>query len=411
MARLIPSSRGMKFVLGVLGPLAAVVVFVWVIPGVVRVIRESNHADSHGEPSSSVAFSSVLDDSPRRNSLPVLRRLRTFGSRGDLPEGSISHIADVRGDRIVMVGSTWITSIDKGDGEVGPVASLGARSGPDNLLRRIGRITGAIVAPASDIWLGGRRGLAKLDFDAPGRLTPVIRFDDGARPPMAWFGDTIVTSSNTEFLRFYDADLDGTVSGDGPHETRATLRRSVGEPLFPITTTGLPVFFNWVSFAVRPDQRRLAAAFRLSDRIHVYDEDGELVRAVAGPVAVKLDFDIVPRLPGVGGYTFGVNEETRFAYLSADGDDDFIMALFSGLYPGSDDDISTGDELHVFRWDGTLAGVWRLPASIEAFRLDPASRRIYGSPGVREASPFPSVVEFDAEPIYEQGRRGAGPGG
>ena len=60
------------------------------------------------------------------------------------------------------------------------------------------------------------------------------------------------------------------------------------------------------------------------------------------------------------------------------------------------DNLFVGDELHVFGWDGTLVGTWRLPEAVSSFRLDETRRRLYA---VRP-SPTPSVLELDAGPLY-----------
>lgn len=196
-------------------------------------------------------------------------------------------------------------------------------------------------------------------------------------------GDSVVASSPATPLGFYEVDADDA----------ATLIRQ-SAPLFPVIDPGLAVFFNVVSLTVHPDQRQLAVAFRLSARLHFHDRTGALTRAVAGPVEVKLDFDVVPR---ASGYSFGLNGETRMAYLDLDSDRSLIAALFAGRSRNTGArNLFAGDELHVFRWDGTLVGTWRLPEAVVSLQLDEDRRRIYA---VRQ-SPTWSIIELDAGPLY-----------
>ena len=375
------SSRSVRIVTQVLGPLGAMVGLIWAMPFMGSLFGS---ADSpHGASGERVSLSSLLDESRRRDRLPVLSRLRTFDAPDDF-RGMLL-FADALDDRLMMVGSAMLAPVDLRNGMVEPVIDLGG------FADTVGRVLTATKASPSELWIAGTDGFALLDPAAPDRPARVVTLDDqGVRP--IWFGDVIVAAGRTTLLRFYaTSDADGTV---------ATLVREAGEPLFPIVDSGLQVFFSLVSFTVHPDQQQFAVAFQLTDRLHIYSHDGALTRAIAGPVEVKLDFDIVPRPPAVGGHTFGINGETRMAYLDVDSDGKVIASLFAGRSRNAGAaDIFSADELHVFRWDGTLVGVWRLPEAVISFRLDEVRRRIYA---VRR-SPSWSVIELDASPIYSEG--------
>ena len=338
--------------------------------------------DGAGEPP---PFSQLLDDSARRGRLPVLPELRVLTPPADF--GEVLLFGDILGDRIVAVGETKMFAVD-------PITGAAAR--PVDFSGVVGRAWSVTTASRSDLWIHGTGGFVHWDPAETGSARRIVMLDDEARKP-EWFGDLIVATGNTEVLRFYDA---GGIAGA---PSVATLIKEVGEPLFPIADRGLSVFFNLLSFAVDPDQQRLAVAFQLSDRIHVYSHDGVLRRAIAGAVAVRLDFNILRRAPTVGGYSLGLNDETRFTYLDVDSDSDLIVALFggrNGSAPGMPRGPGfgfSGDELHVVRWDGRPVGMWRLPEAAIRIRLDEVGRRLYV---VRE---FPSwaIVELDAEPIYE----------
>lgn len=353
--------------------------------GVMSVIALSIDVDDGaGEPPP--PFSQLLDDSARRSRLPVLPELRVLTPPTDF--GEVLFFGDVIGNRIVGVGETKMFAVDP---------TTGAAAQPVDFSGVVGRVSSVTTVSNSELWIHGTGGFVHWDPTNAGSARRVVILDNEARKP-EWFGDDlIVATGNAEVLRFYDA---GGIAGP---TSAAMLEREAGAPLFPIAERGLSVFFNLLSFTVDPDQQLLAVAFQLSDRIHVYGRDGVLRRAIAGPVAVRLDFDILRRAPTVGGYSLGLNDETRFTYLDVDSDREFIVALFGGRN-GSEPGMPrgpgfgfSGDELHVVRWDGRPVGMWRLPDAAIRMRLDERSRRLYV---VRE---FPSwaIVELDAEPIYE----------
>ena len=375
------SSRSVRIVMQVLGPLGAMVGLIWTMPLMGSLFGSADSPrDVSGE---LVSLSSLLDESRRRDRLPVLNRLRTFDAPDDFQGMLLS--ADVLDDRLMMVGSTMLVPVDLRNGTVEPAIDLGG------FTDTVGRVLTATKASPSELWIAGTGGFALLDPAAPDRPARVVTLDGEAVRPV-WLGDVIMAAGRTTLLRFY-----ATGAAD---DTIATLVREAGEPLFPVMDSGLQAFFGLVSFTVHPDQKQFAIAFQLADRLHIYNHEGALTRAVAGPVKVKLDFDIVPRASAVGGHTFGINGETRMAYLDVDSDGDVIASLFAGRSRNAGAaDIFSADEMHVFRWDGTLVGVRRLPEAVISFRLDEVRRRIYA---VRR-SPSWSVIELDASPIHSGG--------
>lgn len=373
MSRLLPSSHARRTVLTVLGPLAMLVTLVFAIPFIGALFDRADSAADR------VVFSSLLDEARRRDALPVLRQLRTFGGPEAFRNQQFLRFADVVGDRLLVVGGTTVTPFDLQSGEAGPALDL------DGIIGAIGTVRSVTLTRRSELWIDGNRGFVRFDPATPNRPAQVVALDGEATRPVVWFGDSVVAAGRRTLLRFYAAD------------DTATLMREAGDPLFPIVDAGLIPFFNLVSFTVHPDQQQLAVAFQLSARLHLYDRAGALTRAVAGPVEIKLDFDIVPRAPDVGGHTFGLNGETRMAYRDVDSDASLIAALFAGRSRNTGaNNLFAGDELHVFRWDGTLVGTWRLPEAVTSFRLDEARRRIYA---VRQ-DPTWAILELDASPLY-----------
>lgn len=368
-------------VLPTLGPLAALLGVLWAVPILGELVGGPDRV--HDGDLARVPLSSVLDDSPRRDRIPMLTRLAVIDVPKDI-RGPLL-FAGVMGNRLMIVGSAAVAAVDPDSGTVESTIDLGGFIGT------AGRVlSSTVVSSRSELWIRStdRLALLELEEDSAEWRTRLVTLEGKAIEP-AWLGDTIVATGGPTLLRFYRVD--------GTDPAVATLVRRAGEPLMPITESSLQVFLNLVSFAVHPNGQQLVLAFRLSDRLHIYDRDGVLLRAVAGPVEVKLDFDMVPREPRIGGYTFGINGETTMTYLDVDAKQDMIVALFAGQNRnGGATDIFAGDELHVFRWDGTLVGVWRMPEPVVSFQLDEAGRRIYA---VRR-SPSWSVIQVDASPIH-----------
>lgn len=373
------SSRSKSFLLAVLGPLGVLIGLTWVLPSILDLLDGFDHQVT-GE---RAVMSSLMDQSRRRDHLPVLTQIRIFGTPEDFRELLLDVV--VHDDRVLVVGETKIDKIDLQDGSIDP-------DGAD-----IGRIMGRVQSVSvseSDMWLHGSGGFAQFDPTSLQQPLQILTMDGEASRPV-WFGNRIVASGYTRLLRFYEVRGAAVDTGRQTAASVAVLTEETGNPLFPGLDFGLSVYFNLVSLTVHPDQQWLAVAFQLSNRLHVYDLGGALKRAIAGPVEVKLDFDIKP-LQG-GGHRFATNSETTFSYLAVESNRDVIVALFAGRHAGAPGSAYTGDELHVFRWDGTPVGTWRIPEPVVAFHLDDANQRIYA---VRPA-PFQAVVELDASPLYQ----------
>lgn len=366
--------RRSRAVLQLLGPLGALVALLWTIPIVGNLLTGADHLDDAA--TERIVMSSLLDEARRRDGLPVLSQLRAFGEPDDFQD--LLLFADVVDDRLLAVDGGAVTPFDLESGARGPAMDLGG------VIAAVGAVRSATITSQSELWIAGSGGFAQFDPAEPDRPARVIMLDRNAFGPM-WFGDGVVASSPTTPLGLYEVDEDDA----------ATLVRQ-DAPLFPVVDPGLALFFNLVSLTVHPDQRQLAVAFRLNARLHLHDRTGALTRAVAGPVEVKLDFDIVPR---ASRHSFGLNDETRMAYLDLDSDRSLIAALFAGRSRNTGArNVFAGDELHIFRWDGTLVGTWRLPEAVVSLQLDETRRRLYA---VRQ-SPTWSIIELDAGPLYRE---------
>lgn len=375
------ATRSKNFLLAVLGPLGVLIGLTWVLPSILDML------DRFGKQTSGerAAMSTFMDQSLRRDRLPVLAQLRIFGT----PENFRELLLDVvvHDDHLIVVGETRIDRINLQDGRIEPDST--------DVGKTIGRVQ-SVFASQSDLWLHGSGGFVQFDPASPQQPLQSVTMDGEASRPV-WFGNRIVASGYKSLLRFHDVHgtaLNAAATNKMTDAFVAVPAEKIGEPLFPGLDFGLSVYFNMVSLTVHPSQQWLAVAFQLSDRLHVYDPDGDLSRAIAGPVEVKLDFDLKP-LPD-GGHRFATNSETTFSYLAVESNRDVIVALFAGRHAGAPGPVYSGDELHVFRWDGTPVGTWRIPEAVVAIHLDNANRRVYA---VRR-TPFQAIVELDASPLY-----------
>lgn len=232
------SSRNVRIVTQVLGPLGAIVGLIWAMSFMGLLFGSPD--SPHGASSERVSLSSLLDESRRRDRLPVLSRLRTFDAPDDFP-GTLL-FADTLHDRLMIVGSTMLVPVDLRNGTVESAIDL------SSFADTVGRVLTATKASPSELWIAGTDGFALLDPAAPDRPARVVTLDDQAVRPI-WFGDVVVAAGRTTLLRFYaTSDADDTI---------ATLVREAGEPLFPIVDSGLQVFFSLVSFTAVVSQELL----------------------------------------------------------------------------------------------------------------------------------------------------------
>lgn len=396
-----------RFVLSVFGPLVMFIALIWALSAIPFLNGlGGDPLDSNGR----IVLSDLMNESLRRDHLPTLERLRILGTSDDFASEPLRG-AVVRGAQLIAVGTTQVIPIDLESGAVGQAIHT-------DLGSVIGQVRSVTTTSQSDhdIWISGSDGLfARFDLTRPGQHpTRVVGLDDLAVKPV-WFGNQVAAGGyfHTTLLRFYEVQPEpaagkaqsapgvGRWTYEEPAATLGTpslaaMVKETGFPLYPGLDWDMSVFLNRVSLAVRPDQRLLAVAFNLSDRVHIFDRDGRLIRAIASPVEVKLDFDIKARPEG--GHTLIRNSETRLSYLDVDAGGDLIVALFSGRSRGDYENAAFyGDELHVFRWDGTFVGTWKLPEAVVTLRLDEVRQRIYA---IRER-PFMAIVELDAGPIYQ----------
>jgi TolB-like 6-blade propeller-like len=177
---------------------------------------------------------------------------------------------------------------------------------------------------------------------------------------------------------------------------RLTPETEVGTPLFPeVTAPKVAANLNRNVMARDPASGRIVAAFLFSSRLHVYTPSGALERQIAGPIDVKLaynvGFDTLHQID-----KFMTHDDLRFCYVSVAADARYIYALFAGRAEGHFKTASAyGDQLQVFTWDGRSVGNWKLAQPARGIAVGGTPARLWAL----NAPPLPVIAEYDMSGI------------
>ena len=322
---------------------------------------------------------SLLAPDPVRTlkTVRVLGDSMAFGRIEDLePMDARLLVLDTQGrNRVALLDTATGAVVDTG-GRVG--------QGPGEY------ITPKAIDPAgpSRAWVydfqAGRLSLVDLAHLAA-KPTRMLRADAGLFNPV-WMGDTLVANGlfAGELLRFYTNQGTSTV-----------VAHAAGRPAFTRVPPEVALHLNRSALAVNPGRTRIAQAFLFTSRLQFYGRDGRILRTLAGPEEVTPDYRVVPdRREHIS--RFVRSDRTRFSYLDVAATDRLVYALFSGRSRGEYDDRAyTADQLHVFTWEGTLVGIWKLDQDVYRIAVDPRTGVLYGARDL----PYPAVVRFERPPV------------
>ena len=178
----------------------------------------------------------------------------------------------------------------------------------------------------------------------------------------------------------------GLLSVDELVDGQFVSRSMVGRSLFPdVSASIVLVNLNTNVIAAAPGGDRIAQAFRRISRIHVYTASGALERRIAGPIEVVARYDEYPDLD-TGETKMRMRPDTKFCYIDVTATSTSIVALFSGMALG-EFPRSSGEQLHVFKWDGRLIGAYKLDAPVQEIAAGPDERFVWAfRPEASEAS-------------------------
>jgi hypothetical protein len=119
------------------------------------------------------------------------------------------------------------------------------------------------------------------------------------------------------------------------------------------------------TICVKPDSHAFAIVYGIAGRIDVYDAEAQFMHSVAVPYPSEVEFarDSITNRP--------VFRSHRRWYMDCAATNSFIYGLFSGRSSRafSSGEVTSGEFVHVFSWDGVLRGVLKLDQAVRAIAV------------------------------------------
>ena len=155
-------------------------------------------------------------------------------------------------------------------------------------------------------------------------------------------------------------------------DDRLVTRSRRGQPIFrDVPHDYVLRILQQNAIAASPDGTRIVQVFMQICRVHVYSASGTLERLIAGPIEIRLEY--TERIDELDGETkYAGHLEGKFCYVDVAATSNGIIALFSGRKSGNfGREMSDGDQLHVFDWDGRFLDVWKLDSAVQNIAASP----------------------------------------
>lgn len=174
---------------------------------------------------------------------------------------------------------------------------------------------------------------------------------------------------------------------------------SMGEP--PPGADGVPAFIRQQAYggeiAVHPDGSRFILASNNAGRLELFTAEGSRsVFATPDP----FDPDYRPAPDGINMFR---GPKFRFGYIDVDAASERVYALFSGKrFHDHPQTAYTGNQVHVFDWDGSLLRVLMLDADLFAITVDDEERQLYGT----RLDPYPQLMSYPLRAPNVESREG-----
>lgn len=150
--------------------------------------------------------------------------------------------------------------------------------------------------------------------------------------------------------------------------------------------------FNRLSMAMKPDMSRFVIAFKLYDRLDVFDDDGKLVTSVRHPEKYEeynafnvLDMSLKAPIVNVTTY-----------YQKVVVTDDLIFALCLDRKKGVELEDNPSVQIRVFDWFGKLKYLLNCPNDLVTIAVDMANKKLYGHDALTQ-----SFLQFDISMLDE----------
>lgn len=130
-------------------------------------------------------------------------------------------------------------------------------------------------------------------------------------------------------------------------------------------------------FKLKPDKTKLVVGYYYFDVLEIYTANGELVKAVRGPLRLSPDFKMFANENYAG---LDKPPHTIIAYTYIQCSDKYIYAAFSGKQ------LNEGSPFHpkkiyVFNWNGDSIAILNLDHPIMSFGIDENEKTIYAVSG------------------------------
>lgn len=195
----------------------------------------------------------------------------------------------------------------------------------------------------------------------------------------------------------------GYVSTGKVVDGRLVQTADVGQSIFSdVVAPNVRLMLNRSRVAVAPNRERLAQAYLMSCRIQIVSADGTLERQVAGPIDLKLEYDVYMDKAD-SQEKMAPKSSMKFCYTGIAASGAGIIALFAGnSFKEFQNNMSYGKQLHLTSWDGRPQGVWELDDYVQSIAVSADGDRLWAiSPGRKALVEYwigPQTATAAAEP-------------
>ena len=121
---------------------------------------------------------------------------------------------------------------------------------------------------------------------------------------------------------------------------------------------------------IHPQSKDILLSYRYTDIIEIYDQYGNIKKALKGPDCFDAIFSIRSNL------SMGKTRDTRKAFVNSYTTEKYIYLLYSGC-KRSDENWANGTQLFVFSWDGKPLRRYILDQPIYAFAVNDLNNELY----------------------------------
>ncbi|WP_420632546.1 BF3164 family lipoprotein [Candidatus Palauibacter sp.] len=275
-----------------------------------------------------VALDAMLQPAVHVVDLEALRRLGSYGQRGDGP-GEFKDPEQVVAGASNSPDEVWIL---------------------DGIHQRLTRLS------LQEIEAGTGVTPETFRMDGP-NAGALVRASDGR-----WFAGGWITGGRV--ARYHaDRSYDRTIVG-----LPTDLVEAPG-------TTLLQAYESWV--VADPAGGRLAAATLLGGLLEIFDHDGALIAQAAVPDPFQPMW--AQGRSRSGRAVMAVGSETRYGFTDLAATQRYLYGVFSGRRVDEDGPVWASRDVQVYTWDGAYVKTLHLDRAVEAIAIDASDTWLYAS--------------------------------